>query len=309
MSARREPLLWIQLLAIGIIPLELLLLRLILAGADLGPIPTLERITVWILAVLTPTISLLKRPADWASLILVKLPTNKRSKTQLQLSNQQKEIIPQAALIIGAIVLLIIFWRIDTSAVIVNHLSPLKDNSRLSILFTSIPLLAIITWQWHQLSQSIWLLSKSPNDLLNTPSISEKELKESRLCLGLGILSINQLSETPSDDSVSIEPEQSPEEQNSSSLISDINSEDEAIPIDSQPNTLSGTPSDDSVSIEPEQSPEEQNSSSLISDINSEDEAIPIDSQPNTLSGTPSDDSVSIEPEQSPEEQNSTDLD
>ena len=37
MQPRSEPLLWLQCLALGAIPLELLLIRLVLAGADPGP--------------------------------------------------------------------------------------------------------------------------------------------------------------------------------------------------------------------------------------------------------------------------------
>jgi hypothetical protein len=44
MSSRSEPLLWLQLVAIGAIPLELQLLRLILASSDLGPVPPIERL-------------------------------------------------------------------------------------------------------------------------------------------------------------------------------------------------------------------------------------------------------------------------
>ena len=47
MSARNEPVLWLQLMAIGAIPLELQLLRLILAGSDLGPVPSVERLLCW----------------------------------------------------------------------------------------------------------------------------------------------------------------------------------------------------------------------------------------------------------------------
>ena len=47
MQSRREPLLWLQCLAIGVIPLELLLIRLLLAGADPGPVPMVERLLIW----------------------------------------------------------------------------------------------------------------------------------------------------------------------------------------------------------------------------------------------------------------------
>ena len=66
MSARNEPVLWLQLMAIGAIPLELQLLRLILAGSDLGPVPSVERLLCWGIAVVAPAVLLWKRPVDWA---------------------------------------------------------------------------------------------------------------------------------------------------------------------------------------------------------------------------------------------------
>ena len=54
MITRREPLLWLQLMAVAVIPLELELLRLLLAGPALGPAPALERLLIWGLAVIGP---------------------------------------------------------------------------------------------------------------------------------------------------------------------------------------------------------------------------------------------------------------
>ena len=65
MSSRSEPLLWLQGLAIGAIPLELLLIRLVLAGADPGPVPGVERVLIWGVGVLAPAVALWRRPADW----------------------------------------------------------------------------------------------------------------------------------------------------------------------------------------------------------------------------------------------------
>ena len=51
MISRREPLLWLQLMALAVIPLELELMRLMLAGPAFGPAPALERLLIWGLAV------------------------------------------------------------------------------------------------------------------------------------------------------------------------------------------------------------------------------------------------------------------
>ena len=74
MITRREPLLWLQLMAVAVIPLELELLRLLLAGPALGPAPALERLLIWGLAVIGPGLLLWRRPADWGSMLLVRLP-------------------------------------------------------------------------------------------------------------------------------------------------------------------------------------------------------------------------------------------
>ena len=52
--ARREPLLWLQLLGLAVLPLETALLLLVLAGADPGPLPGLERLFTWALGALGP---------------------------------------------------------------------------------------------------------------------------------------------------------------------------------------------------------------------------------------------------------------
>ena len=72
MTARNEPVLWLQLMAIGAIPLELQLLRLILAGSDLGPVPSVERLLCLGIAVVAPAVLLWTRPVDWGSLLLVR---------------------------------------------------------------------------------------------------------------------------------------------------------------------------------------------------------------------------------------------
>ena len=64
MNARSEPLIWLQLIAVGVLPLEALLLLLLLAGSDPGPLPALERLLCWGLGGLVPALVLWRRPAD-----------------------------------------------------------------------------------------------------------------------------------------------------------------------------------------------------------------------------------------------------
>jgi hypothetical protein len=88
-NPRSEPLLWLQLVALGAIPLELLGLVLVLAGSDPGPLPGLERLLTWAIGALGPAIVLWQRPADVCSLLLVQVPVKGRSGAQLSLTAMQ----------------------------------------------------------------------------------------------------------------------------------------------------------------------------------------------------------------------------
>ena len=155
MQPRREPLLWLQCLAIGVIPLELLLIRLLLAGADPGPVPPLERLLLWAVAVLAPAVALWRRPADWGSLLLVRVPLTTRTKEQQQLSGPQGGLTSRLVLFVITVGLLPLIWWMDESAGLVQELSPVQDRSRLVTLLLSTPLLALIVWQVQQLVQAI----------------------------------------------------------------------------------------------------------------------------------------------------------
>ncbi len=222
LEPRREPILWIQLLGIGAIPLELLILRLLLAASEVGPIPSFERIITWTISILIPTIFFLKRPADWGSVILFKIPIRSRTNNQIQLSKLQVHLIPRICLIIGGLSLLFLFWWIDQSAWLINSISPFKGSSRLITLISSIPLLTLILWQWHQLTQSIWLLTRF-NIPINLDLISNQEfITIQRTCIGFNLLSSRTLIQPESISNGSIKPEQTSKQSKSSNLNSKI---------------------------------------------------------------------------------------
>ena len=242
MTSRREPLLWLQCLAIGVIPLELLLIRMVLAAADPGPIPPLERLLTWGVGVLAPTLALWKRPADWGSLLILRLPTSNRSLEQQQLSTRQRGFSSSAAFALGAAALLPVIWFLDDSAGLIHELSPVQGSSRLVTLMLCIPLLALIVWQLQQLVQAVILLSSEGSQPIKP--LDSEQLHEERTSFGLQLLRLAPLEwtepSTPSksdaaatkddgDDSLSIstaggavEPEQSSEENQSTSLDADI---------------------------------------------------------------------------------------
>jgi len=87
--ARREPLLWIQLLGLAALPLEALALLLVLAGSDPGLFPGFERVLAWALGALAPAVLFWRLPPDLWSLLLVQVPLRGRRPDQLRLSALQ----------------------------------------------------------------------------------------------------------------------------------------------------------------------------------------------------------------------------
>ncbi len=204
MNPRSEPLLWLQLVALGAIPLELLLLLLLLAGADPGPLPGLERLLLWGLGVLAPTILLWRRAADCCSLLVVQVPAAGRSSLQQRLAELQVGLVPRLLLVLGSALLLPLLWWVDTRAVLAAGLSPLSDANRLISLLLATPVLALLTWQWQQLTQSVWLLTRPAAALTasGAPSTSQQ-----RLSLGLPLLLLAPLaSATPAGEPTGVSP-------------------------------------------------------------------------------------------------------
>ena len=195
MSPRREPLLWLQCLALGAIPLELLLIRLLLAGADPGPIPAIERLLLWGVGAVAPAVALWKRPADWGSLLVVRRPTSRRSADQQALSYGQNGRLSGASVLVAGLLLLPLIWWLDDSAVLVGEFSPVSDQSRLVTLLLSTPVLAVILWQSQQLIQAgFWLITNEANSDSEGDLFAEAQLQEERTSLGLQLLELAPLN-------------------------------------------------------------------------------------------------------------------
>ncbi len=199
MTPRSEPLLWLQLVALGAIPLELLGLLLVLAGADPGPLPGLERLLAWAIGGLGPAILLWRRPADVCSLLLVQVPLKVRSEAQRSLAALQSPLPVQLAMVLGAAVLLPLFWWLDQHAALAAPLSPLAASPRFVCLLLACPLLAVILWQWQQLIQAIALLGRRAGTIAADAPLSLEQLETQRLCLGLPLLLLSplQIAQTP----------------------------------------------------------------------------------------------------------------
>lgn len=193
MNARSEPLIWLQLIAVGVLPLEALLLLLLLAGSDPGPLPALERLLCWGIGGLLPALVLWRRPADVWSLLLLQAPLRARRPLQQRLSALQESAAIRVGLVGGSGLLLGLLWWSDEHAAIAGQLSPLAASPRLVGLLLAALLLALMLWQWQQLLQSLWLLSRSPGALEAVKPMTTKELEAGRLCLGLPLLLLDPL--------------------------------------------------------------------------------------------------------------------
>lgn len=220
MTPRSEPLLWLQLIALGAIPLELVLLLLLLGGADPGPAPALERLLAWGLGVLAPSLLLWRQPADCCSLLLVQVPLAGRSPLQRRLAALQDVLTARLLGVLGALGLLPLLWTLDARAAAVSGFSPLAQSNRLVVLLLSVPLLAVLLWQWHQLMQASWLLTRSQAELEQAAPLSAEQLAQRRLCLGLPLLLLGPLVSVRvgSGGVVAIEPEQAPKQDEGADL-------------------------------------------------------------------------------------------
>ena len=293
MNSRREPLLWLQCLAIGAVPLELLLIRLVLAGADPGPVPAVERLLIWSVGGLAAAVALWKRPADWGSLLLVRVPTATRSLEQQTLSGLQGKVSGFAALLAAALLLPVLWW-LDNSAGLIQEFSPLQGQSRLVTLLLSAPLLALTVWQVQQLSQAVlWLIQGELSDA--TEVLDQQKLLLERTSLGLQLLRFEPLLwpeppiKTTQDQApaqtTKPEPEPNPEPEPTGELEAETISEPSATP---EPEPESDPTPDPDPEPEPKPEPDSNADSAL---------------QPGSDAGA-----LAIEPEQRSEEDEGANL-
>ena len=209
MQPRREPLLWLQCLALGAIPLELLLIRLVLAGADPGPVPGVERVLIWGVGVLAPAVALWRRPADWGSLLLVRQPLASRTSEQLRISAAHSGLNSRVTVAIAAVSLLPVLWWLDDSAVLASEFSPVSDQSRLVTLLLVSPLSALIIWQLQQLVQAAQLLLGSAATIAPADSAFRADaVATQRTSLGLQLLNLPALEwPEPARETIKQEPD------------------------------------------------------------------------------------------------------
>jgi len=187
-NPRSEPLLWLQLIGLGALPLQALLLLLLLAGSDPGRLPGLERLFTWAIGALLPGLLLLRRPADPFSLLLLGTPLRARRELQRRLATLQGTLPPKVALVVGIAGALALLVWCDEHAALAAALSPLSGSPRLVALLLTVPLLAVMVWQWQQAIQALWLLSRPAAALAAATPMPTADIGDQRLCLGLPLL-------------------------------------------------------------------------------------------------------------------------
>ena len=282
MQSHREPLLWLQCLAIGVIPLELLQIRLLLAGADPGPVPIVERLLIWGVGVVAPAIALWKRPADWGSLLLLRLPLASRSSDQLKLSASESHWGSRSALVGCTVLLLPLLWWLDESAGLIHEFSPLQDSSRLVSLLLTAPLLALLDWQIQQLVQAVLLLVQTPQNDSAAEPWSLDQLRQERTSFGLQVLRFAPLtwpepvkttpSPTPEPTPVPTpEPSNEPDQEPISDLPEDTVSIDLTASDDDSAIATALIDIEITASVEPEQAAEEEESTPLDPEVGDRD--------------------------------------
>ena len=159
--ARREPLLWLQLLGLAVLPLEILLLFLLFAGADPGPFHGFERLLTWAIGALGSAVLFWRLPPDLWSLLVLQVPLRGRRPEQFRLSALQTALPLKVVIALGAALLLPLTWWADSHAGMAWAWSPVSSSPRLVVLLLCIPVLALIQWQWAQVIQAIWMLTRS----------------------------------------------------------------------------------------------------------------------------------------------------
>jgi len=202
-SPRSEPLLWLQLLAFGLLPLEALLLLLLLGASDPGPLPLLERLLCWGIGVLAPTALLWRLPVDPWSLLVAQVPQRGRRVIQQRLSALQPPALLRLGSLMGlAILSLVLLWWCDDHAAFASAFSPVADSPRLVGLLLAAAVLALLQWQGQQVVQSLWLLSRSPQEVAAVAPQSAAGLERERLSLGLPLLLLPPLRDSLASASI-----------------------------------------------------------------------------------------------------------
>lgn len=267
-SPRSEPLLWLQLLALGLLPLEALLLLLLLGASDPGSLPLLERLLCWAIGVLAPAALLWRLPVDPWSLLVAQVPQRGRREIQQRLSALQPPAVLRLGSLVGlAILSLVLLWWCDNHAAFASAFSPVADSPRLVGLLLAAAVLALLQWQGQQVVQALWLLSRSPQEVAAATPLSAAALERERLSPGLPLLLLPPLRESLASVSM---PSKAPFSAQPSAAMDPAappTAPSAPAPEDPLEGFASPSAAAAAIAIEPEESTEEQQSPPLDQEI------------------------------------------
>ena len=89
-----------------------------------------------------------------------------------------------------------LLWWSDRAAGLAWAWSPLSSSPRLMVLLVAAALLALMLWQWQQLVQALWMLTRSAAQVQQTLPLTQSQAAEQRLNLGLPLLLLPPLDIT-----------------------------------------------------------------------------------------------------------------
>jgi hypothetical protein len=267
-SPRSEPLLWLQLLALGLLPLEALLLLLLLGASDPGSLPLLERLLCWAIGVLAPAALLWRLPVDPWSLLVAQVPQRGRREIQQRLSALQPPAVLRLGSLVGlAILSLVLLWWCDNHAAFASAFSPVADSPRLVGLLLAAAVLALLQWQGQQVVQALWLLSRSPQEVAAATPLSAAALERERLSPGLPLLLLPPLRESLASVSIPSPPPVSAASSAAIDPAAPPTAPSAPAPEDPPEGFASPSAAAAAIAIEPEESTEEQQSPPLDQEI------------------------------------------
>ena len=151
----------------------------------------------------------------------------------------------------GSLLLLPLLWWSDAAAGMAWAWSPLNNSPRLVGLLVALPLLALMLWQWQQIVQALWMLTRSAAQVEQTLPLTQSQAAEQRLNLGLPLLVLPPLDlpEPPPAPVVQPEPEPEPE------AVEPVDADSAVVVVDA------------AVAVEPEQAPEQHEGPDLDAEV------------------------------------------
>ena len=141
------------------------------------------------------------------------MPLRGRRPEQFRLSALQTALPLKVVIALGAALLLPLTWWTDSHAGMAWAWSPLSSSPRLVVLLLCIPVLALIQWQWAQVMQSLWMLTRSSSLVDQTLPLTQIQAAEQRLNAGLPLLLLAPLAFAEPAAPVAPEPKATPQDQ------------------------------------------------------------------------------------------------